>query len=168
MSHVEFGLKPHYHIDADWRHNVKYEHKFEGKVYNYTPEQEVNYLYRKRWQEPYYKKDASLEYMMQCLVKEGVYEPVAMHFRNARIQEFEECPDGVLDVYHRRNCSEGINSYMKDYLGLETHINGKLEKYRPSCNRVQHSDTCSSFDEITTWNNRKYFFSCLFDLERFE
>src|SRR3990172_9863436 len=72
LSHVEFGL---------------------------TPEQEINYLYRKRWQEPDYKKDASLEYMMQCLVKEEVYEPVAMHFRNARIQEFEECPDGVLDVY---------------------------------------------------------------------
>lgn len=125
LSHIEFGLKPHYHIDADWRQNVKYEHKFDGKVYNYTPEQEINYLYRKRWQEPYYKKDASLEYMMQCLVKEEVYEPVAMHFRNARIQEFEECPDGVLDVYHRRNCSEGINSYLKDYLGLETHINGK-------------------------------------------
>jgi hypothetical protein len=125
LSHVEFGLKPHYHIDADWRQNVKYEHKLDGKVYNYTPEQEINYLYRKRWQEPYYKKDASLEYMMRCLVKEEVYEPVAMHFRNARIQEFEESPDGVLDVYHRRNCSEGINSYLKDYLGLETHINGK-------------------------------------------
>ena len=125
LSHVKFGLTPHYHIDINWRQNVKYEHKFNGKVYNYTPEQEINYLYRKRWQEPYYKKDASLEYMMQCLVKEEVYEPVAMYFRNARIQEFEECPDGVLDVYHRRNCSEGINSYMKDYLGLETHINGK-------------------------------------------
>jgi len=125
LSHVEFGLTPHYHMDADWRQNVKYEHKFDGKVYYYTPEQEINYLYRKRWQEPDYKKDASLEYMMQCLVKEEVYEPVAMHFRNARIQEFEECPDGVLDVYHRRNCSEGVNSYMKDYLGLETHINGK-------------------------------------------
>jgi hypothetical protein len=37
----------------------------------------------------------------------------------------EECPEGVLDVYHRRNGSEGINSYMKDHLGLETHINGK-------------------------------------------
>ncbi len=62
--------------NANWRHNVNYEHKFEGKVYNYTPDQEINYLYRKRWQEPDYKKDASLE-------------------------------------------------YMKDYLGLETHINGK-------------------------------------------
>lgn len=125
LSHVEFCLDPHYHLDINWRQNVKYEHKFDGKNYEYTPEQEINYLYRKRWQEPYYKKDASLDYMMQCLVKEGVYEPVSMHFRNARIQEFEECPDGVLDVYHLRNCSEGINSYMKDYLGLETHINGK-------------------------------------------
>lgn len=125
LSHIEFGLTPHYHIDVDWRHNVTYEHKYNGKVYCYTPEQEINYLYRKRWQEPDYKKDASFEFMMQYLVKNGVYEPVAMHFRNARIQEYEECPDGVLDVYHRRNCSEGINSYMKEHLGLETHINGK-------------------------------------------
>jgi hypothetical protein len=78
LSHVLFGLTPHYHIDADWRQNVKYEHKLNGRVYYYTPEQEINYLYRKRWQEPYYKKDASLEYMMQCLVKEEVYEPVAI------------------------------------------------------------------------------------------
>jgi hypothetical protein len=125
LSHVEFGLTPHYHMDADWRQNVVYEHRFNGNIYHYTPEQEINYLYRKRWQEPDYKKDASLEYMMQFLVREGIYEPVAMHFRNARMREFEECPDGVLDVYHRRNCSEGINSYMKDHLGLETHINGK-------------------------------------------
>jgi hypothetical protein len=63
LSQVEFGLTAHYHIDAGWRQNVKYE------------------------------------------LKEEVYEPVAMHFRNARIREFEECPDGILDVYHRRNCS---------------------------------------------------------------
>ncbi len=125
LSHVEFGLTPHYHIDIDWRQNVKYEHKFNGKTYEYTPEQEINYLYRKRWKEPDYKKDASFEFMMQYLVKKGIYEPVAMHFRNARVRAYEECPDGVLDVYHRRNCSEGINSYMKDHLGLETHINGK-------------------------------------------
>jgi Transposase DDE domain len=125
LAHVIFGLTPHYHIDANWRQNVKYAHIFNGKVYEYTPEKEINYLYRKRWKEPDYKKDASFEYMMQFLVKKGIYEPIAMHFRNARIQEYEECPDGVLDVYHTRNCSEGINSYMKNYLGLETHINGK-------------------------------------------
>lgn len=61
---------------------VIYEHSFEGKNYTYTPEQEINYLYRKHWNEPDYKKDASLEYMMKYLVKKGIYEPVAMYFRN--------------------------------------------------------------------------------------
>lgn len=41
------------------------------------------------------------------------------------MQEYEECPDAVLDVYHMRNISEGVNSYMKNNLGLETHVNGK-------------------------------------------
>ena len=49
LSHIEFGLIPHYHIDKDWRENVSYEHRFGGKIYNYTPEEEINYLYRKRW-----------------------------------------------------------------------------------------------------------------------
>jgi hypothetical protein len=34
-------------IDQDWRRNVTYEHNFGGKTYIYTPEQEINYLYRK-------------------------------------------------------------------------------------------------------------------------
>ncbi len=125
LAYVKFGVIPHYHIDANWRENVVYEHKFHGKTYIYTPEQQINYLYAKRWKKPYYKKDASLEYKMQCLVEEEIYEPVAMYFRNDYMWEYEECPDGVLDVYHRRNGNEGINSYLKDHLGLETHINGK-------------------------------------------
>jgi hypothetical protein len=125
IAHVEFGLVCHYHIDIDWRRNVTYEHSLNGKTYTYTPEQEINYLYRKYWNEPDYKKDASLEDMMQYLVKKGIYEPVAMYFRNPYVQKYEECPDAVLDMYHLRNHSEGVNSYMKDNLGLETHINGK-------------------------------------------
>ncbi len=125
LAHVEFGLICHYHIDINWRRNVTYEHSLNGKTYNYTPEQEINYLYRKYWKESDYKKDASLEDMMQYLVKKEIYEPVAMYFRNPYLQEYEECPDGVLDVYHMRNHNEGINSYMKGNLGLETHINGK-------------------------------------------
>jgi len=66
--------------------------------------------------------------MMKYLVKKGVHEPVAMYFRNPCVAAYEECPDGVLDVYHQRNHSEGVNSYMKEYLGLETHINGKRMK----------------------------------------
>lgn len=125
LAHVEFGLIPHYHIDKGWRENVVYEHRFEGKTYIYTPEHEINYLYRKWWGELDYKKDATLEYMMQFLVEKGIYEPVAMHFRNAYMREYEECPDGVLDVYHMRNCNEGTNSYLKNHLEVETHVNGK-------------------------------------------
>ncbi len=90
---------PHYHIDKDWRENVVYEHKFNWRTYIYTPEQEINYLYRKWWEELDYKKEATLEYMMQYLVKKGIYEPVAMYFRNAYMREYEECPDGVLGVH---------------------------------------------------------------------
>jgi hypothetical protein len=125
LAHVEFGLTCHYHIDKDWRRNVTYEHNLGGKTYIYTPEQEINYLYRKYWMEPDYKKDASLEYMMMYLVKREIYEPVAMYFRNPCVAKYEECPDAVLDIYHLRNISEGINSYMKANLGLETHVNGK-------------------------------------------
>ena len=125
LSYIEFCVIAHYKINIDWRENVTYEHSFNGKIYSFTPEQEINTLYRKLWQEPDYRDNASLEYMMQCLVRREIYEPVAMHFRNARIREYEECPEGVLDVYHRRNNSEGVNSYLKGQLGLETHINGK-------------------------------------------
>ncbi|MGZ3854348.1 MAG: hypothetical protein ACXVBX_16250 [Flavisolibacter sp.] len=125
LAHVEFGLTCHYHIDKDWRRNVTYEHNLGGKTYIYTPEQEINYLYRKYWMEPDYKKDASIEYMMMYLVRREIYEPVAMYFRNPYVAKYEECPDAVLDIYHLRNISEGINSYMKANLGLETHVNGK-------------------------------------------
>lgn len=128
LVHIKFGLKPHYPINDGWRENVKYEHTFDRKKYVLTPEEEINYLYSKRWRETYYKTDASLEYKMQCLIKEELYEPVSVYFRNSYIQEYEECPDGVLDVYHRRNGNEGVNSYLKEYLGLETHINGKRFK----------------------------------------
>jgi len=46
---------------------------------------------------------------MKYLVKKGVHEPIAMYFRNPCMQKYEECPDAVLDVYHMRNISEGVN-----------------------------------------------------------
>jgi hypothetical protein len=125
FAHVEMGLISHYHIDKDWKENVKYEHRLGGKKYFYSPEQEINYLYRKYWQDPNYKKEASLDYMMQFLVKIGIYDPVAMYFRNDYMKKYDECSDNVLDLYHRRNCNEGINSYLKDHLEVEVHLNGK-------------------------------------------
>ena len=125
FAHVEMGLMSHYHINKDWNENVKYEHRFNGKTSFYSPEQEINYLYRKNWQDPKYKKDASLEYKMQFLVKKGFHDPVAMYFRNDYMQKYDECSDNVLDLYHRRNSNEGINSYLKDHLEVEVHLNGK-------------------------------------------
>ncbi|HYN44994.1 MAG TPA: hypothetical protein VER35_03260 [Candidatus Limnocylindrales bacterium] len=34
-------------------------------------------------------------------------------------------PTMFLIFYHRRNSNEGINSYLKDYLEIEVHLNGK-------------------------------------------
>ena len=74
---------------------------------------------------PKYQKDASLEFMMQFLIKKGIFDPVAMYFRNNYIRKYEECPDNILDLYHRRNSNEGINSYLKNNLEVEVHLNGK-------------------------------------------
>ncbi len=41
------------------------------------------------------------------------------------MQKYEECPDNVIDLYHRRNSNEGINSYLKEHLEVEVHSNGK-------------------------------------------
>ena len=103
--------------------------------------------------------------MIKYLVKKGVHEPIAMYFRNPYVQKYEECPDAVLDVYHLRNISEGVNSYLKDNLGLETHVNGKgIKNIDLSCNPMLHNHTWSSFDQTATWYQRKSFFSCLFDI----
>jgi len=63
--------------------------------------------------------------MMKFLIKMGINDTVAMYFRNDYMQKYEECPDNVLDLYHMRNCNEGINSYLKDHLEFEVHLNGK-------------------------------------------
>ncbi|MGZ6193471.1 MAG: hypothetical protein ACXWME_12370 [Syntrophales bacterium] len=101
LTHVEFDLIPHYHINKDWRENVFYEHRFGGKTYIYTPEQEINYLYRKWWKEPGYRKDATLEYRMKYLDKKGTYEPVAMYFRNAYMQEFSNQNTLIVCMYDK-------------------------------------------------------------------
>jgi hypothetical protein len=89
----------------------------------------------------------------------GIHDPVAMYFRNDYMQKYEECPDNVIDLYHRRNCNEGINSYLKDHLELEIHLNGKGMK-----NIDLHVTDChvgSSFHEIPERDKRKSFLHCI-------
>jgi hypothetical protein len=75
------------------------------------------------------------------------------------------CPDNVLDLYHRRNCNEGINSHLKDHLEVEVHLNGKGLK-----NIDLHVTECCilrpavAFTRFTAWNKRKSCFSCISDI----
>ena len=86
-------------------------------------EEEVNRLYERRWSEDWYRNGATLEYKMRCLVEAGEYEAVAMHFRNAYMVEYDEAPDSLLDAYHVRNNSEGVNGHLKEHYGLEEALN---------------------------------------------
>lgn len=64
-----------------------------------SPEQKINYLYRKIGK--------------------------IRNIRKMLLLNNKECLDNILDLYHRRNCNEGINSYLKDHLEVEVHVNGK-------------------------------------------
>lgn len=128
--HVLFDFDEiHYHIDRDWKTEITFKHERHGKIYEYTPQQEINRLYSKMWKEPFYGKDADLRYKMECLVSQGICEPVSAYFRNSRMREYEECPDGVLDAYHKRNVEEGFGGYLKEHYELEKFVRGKgMEK----------------------------------------
>ncbi len=106
---------------------------------------------------------------MQYLIEKGIYEPVAMYFRNPYVQEYEECSDAVLDLYHMRNISEGVNSYMKNNLGLETHVNGKGMK-----NIDLHVTQCCivllavALTRLQHGVKEKSSFGCIFDMREGE
>lgn len=124
--HVSFNFdEVHYHIDKDWKTEITFKHERRGKTYEYTPQQEMNRLYSKMWKEPFYRKDADIRYKMECLVSQGIYEPVSAYFRNSRMREYEECPDGVLEAYHKRNVEEGFGGYLKEHYELEKFIRGR-------------------------------------------
>jgi hypothetical protein len=76
-------------------------------------------------EKPYYKKDASLEYMMQCLIEEEIYEPVAMHFRNNYCRNMRNAPKEFLMCIIEETGGRELIVIWKNHLGLETHINGK-------------------------------------------
>ena len=85
---------------------------------------------------------------MQFLIKKGIHDPVAMYFRNDSMQKYEECPDNVLDLYHRRNSNEGINSYLKDHLEFEACEWEGYKKYRSSRDGMLYCYAGGSSGEI--------------------
>ena len=118
--HADLGLQAHYKISQGWVPDVRFPRDGPGVR---TPAEEVERLYERLNGEDWYVPGESLEYKMRCLVKAGKHEPVAMHFRNAYMAEYEEAPDSVLDDYHARNNAEGVNGHMKDQWDLERTLN---------------------------------------------
>jgi len=125
--HTE-GIRAYYHITTSWN-LVSFKHCYRGRFYYFSPEQEIEWQYQKLWKKPYFKRDCTLEYKMKCLITEGINEPVAMFYRNARLLEYEESPEGVLEVYNvRASHREGFHGYLKEQYHLEQHNSKGLKQ----------------------------------------
>jgi len=96
--------------------------------YNATPEQ-IKQDYQKFHNEPDFQPGAPLDFMMRYLVKKGHGETVGYMLRNDHIAAKEECPDGYLDHFHRRNITESENDYIKNDKGLQRAIRRKGQDY---------------------------------------
>ena len=107
------GTSLHYDIAENW-------------VYDYsaTP-YSIKAEYQKFHHEPDFKVDASEDFMIEYLVKEGCYGTVGYMLRNMHMAAKEECPDGYMDHFHRRNITESENDYIKNDNGLQRAIRRK-------------------------------------------
>ena len=117
QAEVIEGTKLHYDIAMNWVYN-----------HNATPD-EIQKEYQLFHSDPDFRIDASLDYMMEFLIRRGHYETVGYMLRNEHIAIYEECPDGYLDEFHRRNICESENNYIKNDIGLQKAIRRKGEAY---------------------------------------
>ncbi len=119
---VLLRLRARYNISEGWVGNVRFP-RDGPEAGARTPAEEVERLYEERWAEGWYRPGAPLEHKMECLVRAGECEAVAMHFRNAYIAAYEEAPAEALDEYHVRNNIEGENGHLKEHFSLESGLN---------------------------------------------
>jgi len=101
------GTLLHYDIAENW-------------VYDYTATPySIKTEYQKFHHEPDFLVNASEDFMMKYLVKKGCYGTVGYMLRNIHMAAKEECPDGYMDHFHRRNITESENDYIKNDSGLQ-------------------------------------------------
>jgi len=103
----------HYDIAENWVYDDT------ATLHSIKPE------YQKFHHEPDFKVNASEDFMMKYLVKKGCYGTVGYMLRNMHMAAKEECPDGYLDHFHRRNITESENDYIKNDSGLQRAIRRK-------------------------------------------
>jgi len=117
QAEVIEGTKLHYDIADGWV---------------YHPEatlEKVRTEYQKYHHRPDFRVGATVEFMMEYLVKNGRGEIVGKMLRNDHIAAKEECPDGYIDHFHRRNISESENDNIKNDKGLQRAIKRKGREY---------------------------------------
>lgn len=117
QAEIIHGTKLEYNPAKNWI----YDH-------NATPEQ-IKQDYQKFHNEPDFQPGAPLEFMMRYLVRKGHGETMGYMLRNDHIAAKEECPDGYLDHFHRRNITESENDYIKNDKGLQKAIRRKGREY---------------------------------------
>lgn len=103
----------HYNIADNWIYN--------DNAIPYTIKAE----YQKFHHEPAFMVNASEELMMEYLVKKECCVTVGYMLRNQHIAAKEECPDGYMDHFHRRNITESENDLIKNDHGLQQAIRRK-------------------------------------------
>lgn len=105
--------KLHYDIADNW--------VYDDNATPYTIKAE----YQKFHHEPDFTVNASEEFMVEYLVKKECCETVGYMLRNQHMAAKEECPDGYLDHFHRRNITESENDAIKNDHGLQRAIRRK-------------------------------------------
>lgn len=120
--------------------NIQQAEIIEGTILQYNPAknwiydhnampEQIKQDYQKFHNEPDFQPGAPLEFMMRYLVLKGHGETVGYMLRNDHIAAKEECPDGYLDHFHRRNITESENDYIKNDKGLQKAIRRKGREY---------------------------------------
>ncbi len=113
QAEIMEGTLLHYNIAENW-------------VYDYTATPySLKTEYQKFHHEPDFKVNASEDFMMKYLVKKGCYGTVGYMLRNMHMAAKEECSDGYLDHFHRRNMAESENDFIKNDMGLQRAIRQK-------------------------------------------
>ncbi|MBI4739766.1 hypothetical protein HY772_09610 [Candidatus Woesearchaeota archaeon] len=102
----------------------------ENWVYNHEATlDEIRRDYQKFHGEPDFRVGATIDFMMEYLVKNGRGEIVGYMLRNEHMAAKEECPDGYLDHFHRRNMSESANDLIKNDKGLQRAVRRKGKEH---------------------------------------
>lgn len=107
------GIRGHYHPTMSWVHRDD------------ATQDAVERAYQAEWNHEDFRLQPTLDEQLRFLHHQGRTQLVGAYFRNQTMAEYEECPDGYLDVYHARSQDEGLNGHLKRCLDFQTRFHGQ-------------------------------------------